>query len=135
MIGFVPDPLRWDRWDEAKALLEPARARGDFPAVWEPDEVLWAVVDATELLACATTWLSTEGFVEVKLVGGRNRHKWLSELDRRIGAAAREAGASRLIAMGRRGWVRELSRLGWDSLKLEDGGMGYQRHLGEKSRG
>jgi hypothetical protein len=112
-IGVVPDPLSWDRWNEAKALLEPARARGDFPACWEPDELLWACIDAGELLACATAWLSKSGYVEIKLVGGRDRHRWLAELDRRIGVAAAEAGATRLTAIGRRGWLRELKRLGW----------------------
>lgn len=114
-IGVVPDPLNWDRWNEAKALLEPARARGDFPACWEPDELLWACVDAGELLACATAWLSKSGYVEVKLVGGKGRHRWLAELDRRIGVAAAEAGATHIAILGRAGWAKSLKALGWAS--------------------
>jgi hypothetical protein len=129
-IGVVPDPQSWERWPEAQALLEPARQRGDFHAVWEPDELLWAVVDGAELLACATAWLSRKGYVEVKLVGGRDRHRWLAELDRRIGAAAAEAGATRLTAIGRRGWLRELRRLGWEGIGTVDGSTVYQRQLG-----
>jgi hypothetical protein len=112
-IGFVPDPLNWDRWPEAEALLEPARKRGDFASCIEPDEVLWAVMDGDELLACATAWLAKGHYVEVKLVGGRDHSRWLGELDDRIGAAAAEAGATRMVAIGRRGWLKSLKRLGW----------------------
>jgi hypothetical protein len=129
-IGVVPDPLQWDRWSEAETLLEPARARGDFPTVWEPDELLWAVLDGDELLACATAWLSVERYVEVKLVGGRDRHKWLSKLDGAIGAAAAEAGATRLTAIGRRGWLRELKRLGWERVGEVEDQFLYARSLG-----
>ena len=129
IIGHVPAPLEWSKWEEAKALLDPARARGDFPTVWEPDELLWAVLDGDELLACATAWLSAEGYVEVKLVGGRDRHRWLKQLDERIGAAAREAGASRLVAIGRRGWLRELMRLGWVKSGEIDDQLIYAREL------
>ena len=129
IVGFVPDPLNWDRWPEAEALLEPARARGDFESVWESDELLWAVLDGDELLACATAWLSADGFVEVKLVGGRDRHKWLKQLDERIGCAAREAGASRLVAIGRRGWLRELMRLGWVKSGEIDDQLIYAKEL------
>lgn len=91
--------------------------------------MLWAVIDEGELLACATAWLSTEDYVEIKLVGGRERHRWLAELNERIGAAAREAGATRLIAIGRRGWLKELKRLGWDSSSEVDGTFVYRRCL------
>ena len=112
-IAAVPNPTAWDRWPEAKAYLEPARARGDFPDVIEPDEVLFAVMDGDELLAAATAWLSTERYVEVKLLGGRNCRRWLKQLDEAIGAAARQAGAVRMIGIGRAEWTRILQRNGW----------------------
>jgi hypothetical protein len=129
-IGAIPNPQDWKRWEEAKTFLEPARQRGSFEDVIEPDEALYVVLDGDELLACATAWLSTEGYVEVKLVGGRDRHRWLSELNEVIGRDARGAGASRMIAIGRRGWLRELRRLGWDSIgEIEDQTI-YARGLG-----
>jgi hypothetical protein len=85
LVGPVSDPRKWDRWAEAEALLEPARARGDFPSVLDDDEMLFAVIDGDELLAVATAWLSTERFVEVKLLGGRDYKRWLGELDKRLG--------------------------------------------------
>lgn len=129
IIGAVSDPLLWDRWPEAEALLEPARARGDFPSVIEPDEALYVVLDGDDLIGCATAWLSTQGYVEVKLIGGRDHRRWLGELDRVIGAAAAEAGATRMIGIGRRGWAKELKRLGWaQSRKIEDHWL-FEREL------
>jgi len=128
-IGVVPNPQHWEHWEQAKAYLEPARARGDFNSVLEPDELLWAVLDGDELLAVATAWLSIERYVEVKLVGGRERHLWLEQLDKVIGKAAREAGASRMIAIGRRGWLRELNALGWVKSGEVDGAFVYAREV------
>jgi hypothetical protein len=88
-IGAVPDPRKWDRWPEAEALLEPARARGGFPSVLDDDEVLFAVLDGDELLAVATAWLSTEHYVEVKLIGGRDHRRWLKQLDKELGPLLR----------------------------------------------
>jgi hypothetical protein len=121
IIGSVPDPLNWERWDEAKALLEPARRRGDFPSVIEPDEALWAVMDGNELIAVATAWLSSDHYVEVKLIGGRDHKRWLAELDRVIGKAGAAAGATRMMAIGRAGWWRNLKARGWNRIgEIED---------------
>lgn len=130
VIGVVPDPRNWEHWSKAEALLDPARARGDFPSVLGDDELLWAVMDGDELIACATAWLSTAGYVEVPLIGGRDHHRWLGELDKRIGAAAAEAGATKLIGIGRRGWLKSLSRLGWERTGELDGMFIYARSLG-----
>jgi hypothetical protein len=112
-VGAVANPTQWHRWNEAKAYLELARARGDFKDVIEPDEALYVILDGDELLGCATAWLSTEGYVEVKLVGGKDHRRWIAQLDEAIGAAAKRAGARKLLAIGRRGWMRSIQRLGW----------------------
>jgi hypothetical protein len=127
-IGSVPNPQSWGRWSEAEAFLEPARELGGFEAVIEPDEALWAVMDGDQLLGCATAWLG-DGFVEVKLVGGRDYRRWIAKLDEAIGAAARGAGATRLTAYGRGGWRRALKPLGWVSLGELDGMTVYRREL------
>ena len=116
MICQVLDPLKWDRWPEAEALLEPARALGDFKSAIEPHEALLAVFDGDELIGAATVWHSLAGHFEIKLIGGRDHRKWIAELDEAIGAAARAAGVARLIAIGRRGWMRSIKRLGWVKL-------------------
>lgn len=128
-IGAVPNPTEWHRWEEAKALLDPARARGNFTDAIEPDEALFAVLDGDDLLAVATAWLSTEGYAEVKLVGGRDHRRWLSELDTMIGDAARAAGAMELRAWGRKGWAKSLGPLGWAAFPIDHETNGYVRRL------
>ena len=118
-IGWVNDPLNWDRWPEAEALLEPARATSDeVIELLGFNHLLWAVMDGDELLAVATARLTEDGDCEVMLVGGRDHGRWLAELDQMIGSAALEARASRLVASGRRGWTKALRALGWDSLSV-----------------
>lgn len=113
ICGAVSEPREWCRWKECEAYLEPARARGDFESVLDPDEHLFVVLDGDELLAAATAWLSDKQYVEVKLIGGRDHRRWLKLLDDTIGAAASEAGATRMIGIGRAGWSKILQRLGW----------------------
>jgi len=129
VVGCVPDPLGWEHWEEAKAFLEPARIRGDFETVWEPDELLWAVMDGDELLAVATAWLGTDRTVEVKLVGGRDCRRWIKQLDDRIGAAALEAGATKLLAIGRVGWTKILRRNGWERVRSVEDHWLFERQL------
>lgn len=129
-IGVVQSPHTWEHWGEAKTFLEPARARGDFDTVLEPDEDLFAVLDGDELLAVATAWFDVgEKRVEVKLVGGRDHRRWLGQLSDTIGAAARDAGATRLIAMGRAGWRKALSALGWAVIGETGGSLIYAREI------
>ena len=127
-IGSVPNPQEWEHWPQAREYLEPARKLGGFESVIDPDEALWAVMDGDELIACATAWLG-DGFVEVKLVGGKDYRRWLGPLDDMIGAAAKEAGATRLVAWGRSGWTKVLAAQGWETSRMSDGSTAYSRRL------
>lgn len=129
IIGAVADPLLWDRWPEAEAYLEPARARGDFPSCLGTNEALFVVLDGDELLAAATAWLSTDRYVEVKLIGGRDHRRWLKALDDVIGAAAVEAGATRLLAIGRLGWWKAIKPYGWEKLGSVEDHWLFERKL------
>lgn len=106
--------------------MEPARCRGGFGTVLEPDELLFAVMDEGECIAAATAWLGADKVVEVKLVGGRDYRRWLNALDEKIGAAAKDAGATSLVAFGRAGWARVLE--GWAHRKIGDDMM-FRREL------
>jgi hypothetical protein len=133
-IRAIPDPTQWERWEEAKALLEPARARGDFPDVIEPDEALFVVMDGDDLMAAATAWLGVHNetgvkYVEVKLIGGRDHRRWLGKLDEVIGKAGAAAGATQMLAIGRRGWMRSIERLGWVKHSEMDDQWVYTREL------
>lgn len=135
IIGVVHSPRTWTHWNEAKAFLEPARARGGVPDVLEPDEELFAVLDGDELLAAATAWFNAdENYVEVKLVGGRDHTRWLKELDEVIGAAASRAGARTLVAIGRAGWSKSLAALGWVKHgEFDRNTVVYSRELKDKA--
>ena len=127
-IGWVSDPLNWDRWPEAAALLEPARARSDEVIdLLGFNEMLWVVLDGDDLLAVATTRLCVNGDCEVMLVGGRDHGRWLKELDTELGREARDAGATRLLACGRPGWRKALKVMGWDSESVSSDTMLYSR--------
>jgi hypothetical protein len=129
-IGVVADPEHWTHWEQAKAFLEPARARGDFASVIEPDEELFAVLDGDELLAVATAWFDVgERRVEIKLVGGREHRRWIAELDGVIGATARRAGARSMVAIGRAGWRKALPALGWAVIGETGGSLIYAREI------
>jgi hypothetical protein len=129
-IGYVPSPREWSRWPEALALLEPAAALADEKMeILPPGHLLWAVMDGDELMAVATARLTADKRCEVPLIGGRDHKRWLSELDRRIGAAAAEAGATHMTAFGRSGWRRALRLLGWAVCSEEAGFCTYAREL------
>lgn len=129
LIGAIINPRQWDKWEEAEAFLEPARARGGFPSVLDDDELLFAVLEGDDVLAVATAWLSSDGFVEVKLIGGRDHRRWLRALDELIGAEAAAAGATRMIGIGRAGWSRILQRNGWAKLQSVEDHWLFERIL------
>lgn len=129
-IGIISDPEQNPNWTDFQAFLEPARERGGLDTILGPDELLWAVFDGPKPIAAATTRLTEDGSAEVILVGGIEHRRWIAELDRLIGACAREAGASRLRAGGRRGWVKTLCAQGWQCLGERGGFTIYERDLG-----
>jgi hypothetical protein len=130
IIEVIADPHNWEHWEEARAYLEPARARGGFAEIIEPDEELFAVLEGDELLACATAWFDVgKKLVEVKLVGGRDHRRWIADLDEYITGASVAAGATGMQAWGRRGWTKELRGLGWASFPVGQNTNGYVKKL------
>lgn len=122
LIGMIHSPVTWERWPEAKALLDPALMRGDeaWPAVearlQTNEQQLWAVMEGGDLLAAAVTRvaLSRDGEVaEIYLVGGHDFTRWIAELDATIEASARNIGCIGMRAYGREGWRKTLGGLGW----------------------
>lgn len=111
-------------------MLEPARARSDEPIeLLGFNEVLWAVLDGDELLACATARITEDRACEVMLVGGRDHKRWLKQLDAEIGKAAAEAGATQMFASGRPGWRKALKAMGWGSESVSSDTTLYSREV------
>lgn len=80
----------------------------------EPNDLLWVAMEGDELCAAAIAWLSTDGECEVKLMGGRDHRRWLGLMSETIGNAAKDAGAYKLVAIGRAGWRRIAALHGWE---------------------
>jgi hypothetical protein len=125
IIGVVPDPLRHPDWPRIEAFLAPAAERGGVP-ILEPGELVWAIY-GPELLGAATARLTTDGFGEVILVGGRDHRRWIHQLDEAIGNAMREAGMNAVRAYGRKGWAKVLKN--WTVIGDLAAGTGYERTL------
>jgi hypothetical protein len=122
LIGMIANPLSWDRWPEARALLHPALMMSDedWPAVEAAlssnEHQLWAVMEGGDLLAATVTRvaLARGGEVaEVYLVAGHNFERWIADLDATIEQSARNIGCIGMRAYGREGWRKPLGALGW----------------------
>lgn len=125
LVGIWPYPLTNEIIALLKSAADPAGVEIEYGPGWHT----WTIHDGSDLLGAAHIRRTTERVVEVHLVGGREAHRWLAELDARIGAFARDEGATVLRAFGRRGWARLLTKQGWAMLPLDDGGMAYERGL------
>ena len=127
IIGIVPDPLNDPDWPQIEAFLEPAAKRCGVPFLEENEEV-WVVYDGP-LEAAATARLTVEDFGEIVLVGGRDSSRWLGPLDWKIGGWMRREGKKRVRAYGRKGWKRQLGKLGWQVIGEREGVTAYERAL------
>lgn len=124
VIGRIGNPLSWDRWPEARALLLPAIERSDEnPEAVEAglaDEKLqlWCVLEGEAMRAATVTHIANTKrgeVVEVYLVGGAGMEAWIAPLNDEIEAQSREIGCVALRAYGRKGWRDPLAELGWKS--------------------
>jgi hypothetical protein len=126
-VGIVSDPEASPYWADFKAFLGPAAARGGLDTLIGENELLWGVLAENEAIGAATARLIDGGKVaEVVLVGGRDFRRWIRELDDAIGRAARDAGATSMLATGRKGWARVL---GWQLTGREGEMCRYERAL------
>jgi len=125
LVGVVEDPENSVCWEDVKRHLEPAAGRNGIPLL-EQHDLVWIVAHDGKLKGAATTRLSSEGYAEVVLVGGRDHRLWLKQLDQKIGEWATSEGCHTLAACGRKGWRRSL---GWDVLGEHAGNVIYGRKL------
>ena len=105
LVGSWPYPLT----DDIIALLQPAADLGGERIEYGPGWTTWTVHDDLKLVGAAHCRRTTDRAVEVVLVGGHGFRDWIGPLDERIGAWARDEGATVLRAFGRRGWARVIA--------------------------
>ncbi|MGL4232948.1 MAG: hypothetical protein ACRCWJ_16400 [Casimicrobium sp.] len=124
------------RWVELAPMLERAVMRGHgYVSLDEVRQCLengdmqaWAIIEQAEsygviykqegklLAVCATEVKSytSKKAVCFNALGGSKMNEWLDLLIEMVRNFAREVGATELVAVGRRGWVRQLSSRGFD---------------------
>lgn len=89
-------------------------------------DLVWVVID-DDPMAAATTRITTDGFAEVILVGGKGWQGWIADLSRLICAWAKDEGMASVRAYGRKGWVKILPQLGWRVVGEDNEFTGYER--------
>lgn len=124
VIGQVKEPLQWEHWGEAVAMLDPALALSDetWPSVIRElaDGSMQLVGVMTKggdrLLAAAIlrTIISRSGHVlEIFICGGKDFQSWATELAEAITEGARKLGCVAVRTWGRPGWRAVFAPLGW----------------------
>jgi hypothetical protein len=119
-LSWLPDPHLRPDWPVVEAMLRPALTGSELfnPAI----DVCWLIYEGRTALGAATTRLTTDGIAELRLAGGTRFREWIGLLDETVTDWARQAKASRLRMVGRKGWARFAARFGWASLGCDDDG-------------
>lgn len=124
IISTLLEPERHPLWAGIRALL---KAGGDRSNAidWEPEHVVWVVIEDRQIIAAfSTRLLDDDGSAEVFNIGGHRAVEWLPEAEKYATMWARLAGATRIAARGRKGWQRLNAPLGWEAIG-QDGQMTF----------
>ncbi len=123
VIGLVKNPLQWEHWSEAEAMLDPALALSDetwidVKRALDADTMqLVAVVreggDPTAVAIVRTIKTKVGDMIEIFVCGGRHFHEWAIDLANAIEDGARRTGCVGVRTWGRPGWKTIFKPLGW----------------------
>lgn len=116
-VSYLPEPEKHRLWGEMAALLEPA----DFGEL-QDNELVWIAFDGPVLLGVVTTILWDDGDAQIRCVAGTRFRDWGGPMEATLTRWARDCGAARLTARGRRGWLRHMSAYGWGCTGTDDEG-------------
>ena len=119
-VSYLPEPEKHRLWGEMTALLEPA----DFGEL-QDNELVWIAFDGPVLLGVVTTILWDDGDAQIRCVAGTRFRDWSGPMEATLTRWARDCGAARLTARGRKGWARLYRAFGWVAA---DNGF-YQKEL------
>src|SRR6476646_9622482 len=116
-VSYLPEthPI----WDAAVELLKPAAEYGDIET-HEPGDLIWVAFEKNMVFGSCCTRLLPGDEAEVRAISGTRMSEWLPQLDEAVSEWARQAGAWRLTARGRRGWLRYFRRFGWENAPETD---------------
>lgn len=111
-ISVLPEPESHPLWPSIHALLEvAARRTGSF--VWEPEHIVWLVIEDRQVIAAVTTRITEYWDAELWHIAGCRAAEWLPAMSDLVCAWARDCGADRITCQGRKGWARLSEPLGW----------------------
>lgn len=128
IISALPDPEKHHLWPGIRRLLKRGGDWADAPD-WEPEHVVWIVIDGRQIIAALSSRVTVDGAAEVVNIGGCRAAEWLPDMDDHITGWARRAGATKLAARGRRGWQRLSAPLGWVAIGRDGKSMLYEKVL------
>lgn len=128
IVSYFPEPERHRLWPAIRALLQPAAELSGCP-VWEPEHLLWVVIEDRKIIGSVTTRMTAFDEAELWHIGGCRAAEWLEDMDREICAWARDCGADRITAQGRKGWGRLSAPLGWVEYRRDGNTCYYEKVL------
>ena len=122
-ISWLPDPESHPLWNDIYQLLKPAADFGGM-GVRDDGELVWIAFEGPVLFGAATTFLQGED-AQIRCVAGTRFKEWGRQMEAVLSEWARDCGAARLTARGRKGWSRIYPSFGWVAL----GDNEYQKGL------
>ncbi len=89
------------------------------------------MIDGRQIVAALSTRLieDDDELAEIINIGGHRAPEWLPLADQHISEWARLAGARKLAARGRRGWLRLSAPLGWEQIGRDGPMTFYEKRL------
>lgn len=124
----LPDPESHPLWPGIYQLLEPAAKRGECE-VFEPGDYLWVAIKDGVIIGAATARGLDNGEAELMHVGGTRYREWAGLLESQICDWARDNGARRITAGGRRGWIPLVTKMGWRAVQQDGPLVWYEKAL------
>ena len=130
LVSTLPEPERHPLWPGIHRLLAKAAARLGSAHVWEPDDLLWIVIDDQEIVAVLSSRLLVDGTAEIVNGSGHRAAQWVRPMDEKLCQWARAAGAPAIICRGRKGWGRLGRGLGWKVVGRDGAAMVFRKTTG-----
>ena len=123
LVSVLPGQTNHPLWPDIEALLKPAAEYGGVKP-FEDGDLVWIAFRGPEIFGVCVT----EGNA-VKAIAGSRMKDWLPQLDEAVSDWARSNGMERLVALGRKGWLRHFQKYGWALRGDEDGRLLFEKEL------
>lgn len=124
-VTAVPQAVVDVVWPDVAPLLEKAVATAGgrysvesvYTEIVAGNLALWIVMDDAKPIAALTTRVidfPLKRTLSVDWIAGERMAEWLPRVNELFTEYAKSYGCTQLEGRGRKGWLRELSKLGWE---------------------